>query len=102
MHEEDRRQIEEALPEFVAEKKGWSGLIVRWRHKDGSFRHLESNAVPILGEGGELVGFRGTDRDVTEREQARVALQEAKEAAESANRVKSGSWRRCRTRSARP
>lgn len=70
MHPEDAEKLREPLAKWIAEKKGWSDLIVRWRHKDGSYRYLESNAVPILDAGGELIGFRGVDRDITERKQA--------------------------------
>jgi signal transduction histidine kinase/ActR/RegA family two-component response regulator len=44
--------------------------VVRWRHKDGSYRYLESDANPVLDESGELVGYRGVDRDITERKKA--------------------------------
>jgi PAS domain S-box-containing protein len=67
VHEEDRERIRTLLPEFAARREGWSGLVIRWRHKNGSLRHLESNASPIFDEAGELRGYRGTDRDVTER-----------------------------------
>jgi PAS domain S-box-containing protein len=74
MHEEDRRRIEEHLPQWIAEKTGWRNQVIRWRHKDGSWRWLESNAVPILTVEGELAGFRGVDRDITERKRAEDAL----------------------------
>jgi PAS domain S-box-containing protein len=67
MHEEDCRKVEQILPVFIAEKRGWTNLISRWHHKDGSVRYLESNAVPIFNSDGELTGFRGADRDITER-----------------------------------
>ena len=74
MHEEDRIEIEEVLPKLVSEKKGWSELVLRWRHKNGTYRHLESNAVPILNDGGELLGYRGADRDITERKEVEAKL----------------------------
>ncbi|MDQ3284850.1 MAG: PAS domain S-box protein, partial [Actinomycetota bacterium] len=74
MHEEDRIEIEEMLPKLVSEKKGWSELILRWRHKNGTYRFLESNAVPILNGGGELLGYRGADRDITERIEVEAKL----------------------------
>ncbi|MGH3006600.1 MAG: PAS domain S-box protein [Gaiellaceae bacterium] len=67
VHPEDRERIAAELPGLVARKEGWSGLVIRWQHKDGSHRHLESNATPILDAAGELRGWRGADRDVTER-----------------------------------
>jgi two-component system cell cycle sensor histidine kinase/response regulator CckA len=67
MHPDDRRLIEERWAGWVAAKQGWSNLVLRWRHRDGSWRQLESTAVPILGRDGGLLGFRGVDRDVSER-----------------------------------
>lgn len=77
MHAEDRQQIEKRLPEFVAQKRGWSRLVVRWQHKDGTTRWLESNAAPILEASGKLVGFLGTDRDITQRKQTEEALRKS-------------------------
>jgi len=67
VHREDRTRIIALLSTLKAEKRGWSGLISRWRHKDGTYRSLESNAIPLLDSSGEILGYRGTDRDVTER-----------------------------------
>jgi PAS domain S-box-containing protein len=70
MHPDDRAEVEAWLPDAVAERRGWSNLVIRWRHKDGSYRWLESNGVPILDDQGQLVGYWGADRDVTERVRA--------------------------------
>jgi two-component system cell cycle sensor histidine kinase/response regulator CckA len=70
MQSDDRRVVEDGLPKWIAEKRGWSNLLIRWRHKDGSWRFLESNSVPILNAAGELVGFRGVDRDTSDRRRA--------------------------------
>jgi PAS domain S-box-containing protein len=74
IHNDDRRTIEAILPTWIAEKRGWSNLMLRWKHKDGTYRYLESNAVPILSSENELVGFRGVDRDVTERKRMEEEL----------------------------
>ncbi|MHC4695820.1 MAG: PAS domain S-box protein [Planctomycetota bacterium] len=74
IHEDDRKLIEARLPDWIAAKCGWNNLEIRWRHKNGSCRFLESNAVPILSAQGELRGFRGVDRDITERKQAEEEL----------------------------
>ena len=70
MHEEDRELIEIELPRWISEKRGWQGRVIRWRHKDGNWRYLESSAVPTIDVDGEIVGFRGVDRDITERMKA--------------------------------
>ena len=53
--------------ESIKNKTGWNGHVIAWQHKDGSKRYLESNAVPVLDKDNQLLGFRGADRDVTER-----------------------------------
>ncbi|MBN1516471.1 PAS domain S-box protein [Candidatus Sumerlaeota bacterium] len=67
IHEQDLPVVREHILQKTAEKKGWSNFLIRWRHKDSSWRFLESNAVPIFDAAGELTGFQGVDRDVTER-----------------------------------
>jgi len=37
------------------------------RHRDGSEVWLETSGVPVVSEGGELLGYRGIDRDITQR-----------------------------------
>ncbi|MCK4324598.1 MAG: PAS domain S-box protein, partial [Armatimonadetes bacterium] len=46
-------------------------------HKDGREVMIETSGVPILDAAGELLGYRGIDRDITERKRAEEALQEA-------------------------
>lgn len=77
MHPEDRLKVTEMLKEKIARKEGWSGLVLRWRHKDGSYRYVESTAVPILDQQGMLLGFQGADRDVSERRRGEEALRES-------------------------
>ena len=103
MVEEDREATVAELEGIAARKEGWSGLVIRWRAKDGSVRHLESTATPILGADGELLGWRGTDRDVThriqaeaERERLLAAEQEARAAAEAAQHDLAGQNERLR------
>ena len=52
-------------------------------------RWVLANARPLRDEAGQLQGGVVVCRDVTERKQAEMALTEAKEAAEAANRAKS-------------
>jgi PAS domain S-box-containing protein/putative nucleotidyltransferase with HDIG domain len=75
MHDEERQAVETKLPQWVKEKRGWQNLVLQWRHKDGRWRWLESNAVPIFDGTGKLIGFRGVDRDISERKQAEEELQ---------------------------
>jgi len=73
VHEEDRATLERLLVEGRVQKRGWSSVVLRWQHRDRGFRWLESYAVPIISASGELLGHRGTDRDITERERTQKA-----------------------------
>ncbi len=46
-------------------------------HKDGHYVVLETSGEPVLDSTGNLLGFRGIDRDVTERNRAEVSLRQA-------------------------
>ncbi|NLF38434.1 PAS domain S-box protein [bacterium] len=47
------------------------------RHKDGHLITIETSAVPILLADGTFTGYRGIDRDITERTRAISALHES-------------------------
>lgn len=61
----------------------------RFLLKDGSVRHIESQANYVPGEFGREGKVVTIARDITERKKAEAALQKAKEAAEAANLAKS-------------
>jgi diguanylate cyclase (GGDEF)-like protein/PAS domain S-box-containing protein len=79
LHPADRQHFEQDLPKWTAARRGWTGIVNRWLHRDGSYRYLESNAVPILDDQGVLTGYRGADRDITARRRAEEALRESEE-----------------------
>jgi len=56
---------------------------------DGSTTWALSTKMPLRDEGGKVIGTFGISRDITDRKRAEVAMREAKEAAEEANRAKS-------------
>jgi PAS domain S-box-containing protein len=74
IHPDDRSRVRALLKEKSTERDGWSELVLRWMHKDGSYRYLESNAVPMMDSKGVLIGYQGADRDITERKRAEEAL----------------------------
>jgi PAS domain S-box-containing protein len=65
--DDQMKQAKEFFSEHVAKMEGWKGHIEQWRHKNGSLKWFESSAHPIISRKGELLGFRGADRDETER-----------------------------------
>jgi PAS domain S-box-containing protein len=76
---DDLPEVKKKLSRLIEEKSGWRGWIMRWRHKDGSYKILESNADPIFDSNGNLMGFRGSDRDITGRKKAEEELQHKSE-----------------------
>ena len=46
-------------------------------HQDGTVRWLAQVCQPVLGEQGEYLGLRGSNREVTERKRAEQALRDA-------------------------
>ena len=74
LHEEDLALVRQKLPQLMAGRQGWQRWVLRWRHREGGYRYLESNARPILDGSGALLGYRGADRDITERMEYEAAL----------------------------
>ena len=59
---------------------------------DGHTTWAATTKLPLLDEGGRVVGTFGISRDITEKKQAQEAMAAAKEAAVAANRAKAHSW----------
>ena len=54
-------------------------------HKDGSLRQVQTSGVPILSADGKLLGYRGMDRDITERKSVEVQLRKFSQAVEQSS-----------------
>ena len=52
-------------------------LLNQYRHRDGHVISTESTGVPILDKRGNLVKWRGVDRDVTERRRVEEEIRKA-------------------------
>ncbi len=57
-------------------------------HKDGHRVILETRGFPLLDTNGILIGYRGSDTDITERKQIELDLLASKEKAEESDRLK--------------
>jgi PAS domain S-box-containing protein len=79
LHPEDRIMVQTLWQQSKNTRSGWKGMLLRWQHQDGTYRYLESNSVPILGPTGELLGYHGVDRDITERYLAEILLKESEQ-----------------------
>ncbi|NJD22480.1 MAG: PAS domain S-box protein [Melioribacter sp.] len=57
-------------------------------HKNGSKVYLETNGFPIIDSKGNVTGYRGADKDITERRKIQKELITAKEKAEQSDKLK--------------
>ncbi len=74
VHPGDRARVLEAAEK--ARLKGYGDrLEYRIRHKDGSWRVLESTSSAISGQNGEIAGLVIVNRDITERKSAEALLE---------------------------
>jgi PAS domain S-box-containing protein len=73
----EAQRVRSAFEEAAAKRQAFSALENLNRHKDGRLVVMESSAVPVLGPEGKLVGYRGMDRDVTERKRLEAELRQA-------------------------
>jgi len=64
---------------LIEKKEGWKNSVICCRHKDGTLKFLESTAQPSFDSKGNLTGFIGIDRDITDRKRAEEALRESEE-----------------------
>ncbi|HEX2834879.1 MAG TPA: EAL domain-containing protein [Thermoanaerobaculia bacterium] len=64
---ESREKVTQFFNRIVAARSGWTDLVQRLRHRDGTECYVEASAVPLFDEHDELIGFRGSDRDITSR-----------------------------------
>jgi two-component system, cell cycle sensor histidine kinase and response regulator CckA len=92
MPPEEARRLAPIVAASWSAEKPFAGLE-NWNvRKDGSRVLLETSGVPFF-EGGRLLGYRGIDRDVTERKRAEEALRRSEAALKAAQRVAHvGSW----------
>lgn len=73
VHPEDHDRLRGQMADAAFHQRGWSGLKLRWRHKNGNYRWLESNSTSMHSTDATVIGFRGSDRDITDRELAKSA-----------------------------
>src|SRR6186713_319488 len=67
VHPEDLASLDFAMHTLGPNQRTATNLQARWRHRNGQFRWLERNMLVLLGEGGRVLGYRGSERDFTDR-----------------------------------
>ncbi len=62
-----RPQLAELMRRGAIEKTGWRDVVLHLRHTAGGLRWLDQSALPLLNDAGDVIGFRGVARDITQR-----------------------------------
>jgi len=76
---DEAQHIGAIFRDAVASQRPFERLENTARHKDGRLVVLETSGVPFLDANGRLLGYRGIDRDITERKQAEEALRRSED-----------------------
>ncbi len=83
---EEAQRVLNIFTSIFATRSQFLNLENKNLHRDGRTVILETSGIPIADNNGVFCGYRGIDRDITERKQAEVELQYMKEGLEAANR----------------
>lgn len=70
MPPDEAKRVSEVLAPIAAAHKPFSCLENANLHKDGRLVILETSGVPVFDDKGVFRGYRGIDRDITERKRA--------------------------------
>jgi len=70
----EAKRIADLFSSMTASRKPFKELENKNIHKDGHLVVLETSGIPVTDMNGEFCGYRGIDRDITERKQAEDKL----------------------------
>ncbi|MFZ3168984.1 MAG: PAS domain S-box protein [Candidatus Methanoperedens sp.] len=71
-----REELKKAAFENFARKESFRGFVNPNVHTNGNIVILETSGLPILDGMGNLLGYRGTDTDITEHKRSEEQVQE--------------------------
>ena len=88
LHPEDLPDVLAKWERAYGHGETYSGEC-RFRAKDGSYQTFIFIGAPVRDNSGKIINWVGINTNIADRVEAEIALQEAKDAAEYANRAKS-------------
>jgi PAS domain S-box-containing protein len=77
MPEPEAKRVEAFFREQKEKSQAFEALENTNRHKDGRLVVIETSGAPFFDEDGTLLGYRGVNRDITERKRVEEALRES-------------------------
>jgi two-component system cell cycle sensor histidine kinase/response regulator CckA len=79
MPSEERTRAAGWFNEILESGEPFEGLENTCMSKDGQWVVMETSGVPLFDEAARLIGYRGIDRDITERKRAEEKLRDSEE-----------------------
>ncbi len=79
MPEDEVEKVREEFQQIMHERKAFKNLEVRNLTKAGQHICVLKSGVPVIDEQGSLIGYRGTDTNITERKRTEETLHESEE-----------------------
>ncbi len=89
MPAQEAKHTKRAFRDIAGSRRAFTGLENINLHKQGHEVVLETSGVPELDSEGKLLGYRGIDRDITQRKRIEEELLKARQEAEASNHAKS-------------
>ncbi|HQF37877.1 MAG TPA: PAS domain S-box protein [Opitutaceae bacterium] len=74
MPEEEAARVRAVFEKLAAARRPIVAFENINRHRDGHLVPIETSGIPVYGADGALIGYRGIDRDISERRAAEKAL----------------------------
>jgi PAS domain S-box-containing protein len=74
MPPDEAKRVADIFGPIASSQKPFKELENKNLHKDGHLVVLETSGVPIINRDGKFCGYRGIDRDITDRKQAENKL----------------------------
>jgi len=62
---EEREELKETFRSFFSRTESFFRIVNKRAHQDGHHVLVESTGVPLINEAGKIIGYRGTNRDIT-------------------------------------
>ncbi|MFX0071934.1 MAG: PAS domain-containing protein, partial [Candidatus Hermodarchaeota archaeon] len=75
----EAERVEKIFQKIREGKEPITNLENKNLHKNGSIITLETNGIPLFNTDGEFVGYRGIDRNITEKKESEKKLSESEE-----------------------
>jgi PAS domain S-box-containing protein len=63
-------KVSEKFNTLIQQRASFRDLVIINIHKDGTLRYIQTSGTPMFADSGEFIGYRGLDRDITERKNA--------------------------------